>query len=368
MSWHGSVRCPPWEAKHLPPPWVYRSHQENRLVLSGYVWICLRVIWGKKTIFSMPQKLPEVNLWRKLSMSIPSFPGFCVDFPDFPPKNHPLTLDTAMSGWNKGGKRRKPGRRRCSSRTPPRPRKPLPLHAGRKMMNTQGPCPISTMGTIAGHPEPRGIPRTRDSTTSLLVWWFLFMFWWSVIFWMFHQFPNDPNWCILCGGGSTRSDLFGLPPSAPAASPTASPLPWETQVPQPQQSGTSFRSSRHQAREAAAHGSLHAVVNPSHAAGTGLQGQAPMGDMLQLGESKSLVIEWRKTPSQADHAHPCTEARLDVSAAGVVSPSARSSGAIARWSRTSSAREAWSNGQWARWARWPTRFGWFLWWWLINRV
>jgi len=94
-------------------------------------------------------------------------------------------------------------------------------------------------------------------------------------------------------GGSTRSDLFGLPPSAPAASPTASPLPWETQVPQPQQSGTSFRSSRHQAREAAAaHGSLHAVVNPSHAAGTGgLQGQAPMGDMLQLGESKSLVIE-----------------------------------------------------------------------------
>ena len=57
-------------------------------------------------------------------------------------------------------------------------------------------------------------------------------------------------------------------------------------MPQPQQSGTSFRSSRHQAREAAAvHGNLHAVVNPSHAAGTsGLQGQAPMGDMLQLGK------------------------------------------------------------------------------------
>ena len=109
------------------------------------------------------------------------------------------SLDTAMSGWNKGGKRRKPGRRRCSSRTPPRPRKPLPLHAGRKMMNPQGPCPISTMGTTAGHPEPQEIPRTRDSTTSLSVLWFLFMVWWSVVFWMFHQFPNDPKWCILCG-------------------------------------------------------------------------------------------------------------------------------------------------------------------------
>eukprot|EP00435_Cladocopium_sp_Y103_P057167 s79_g19.t1 len=87
-------------------------------------------------------------------------------------------------------------------------------------------------------------------------------------------------------GFNNKSDLFGLPPSAPVASPTASPLPWETQVPQQpqQQSGTSFRSSRHHAREAAqaAHGNLHAMVNPSHAAGTGgLQGQAPMGDMLQ---------------------------------------------------------------------------------------
>ena len=139
----------------------------------SFEWLWLNLFAGdlrEKTIFSMAQKLLEVNLWRKLSMSIPCFPGFCVDFPPQKP-----SLDTAMSGWNKGGKRRKPGRRRCSSRTPPRPRKPLPLHAGRKMMNPQGPCPISTMGTTAGHPEPQEIPRTRDSTTSLSVWWFLFM-------------------------------------------------------------------------------------------------------------------------------------------------------------------------------------------------
>jgi len=59
----------------------------------SFEWLCLNLFAGdlrEKTIFSMAQKLLEVNLWRKLSMSIPCFPGFCVDFP--PKKNHPLTL------------------------------------------------------------------------------------------------------------------------------------------------------------------------------------------------------------------------------------------------------------------------------------
>ena len=50
----------------------------------GFEWLCLNLFAGdlrEKTIFSMAQKLLEVNLWRKLSMSIPCFPGFCVDFP-----------------------------------------------------------------------------------------------------------------------------------------------------------------------------------------------------------------------------------------------------------------------------------------------
>ena len=70
-----------------------------------------------------------------------------------------------------------------------------------------------------------------------------------------------------------RSELFGLPPSAPTASPTASPVPWES-VPH-QTSGASFRSSRPQAVH-------HPPVNLA-AAGTGGLQQAPMGDMLQLG-------------------------------------------------------------------------------------
>lgn len=93
------------------------------------------------------------------------------------------------------------------------------------------------------------------------------------------------------GNLNQRSDLFGLPPTAPAASPTASPLPWEGQVQQvhpPQSSGTSFRSTRHPAQAAA--------PNPQMAAcnRSGLvQQQPPMGDMLQLGKDK---MTWKEEP------------------------------------------------------------------------
>ena len=82
------------------------------------------------------------------------------------------------------------------------------------------------------------------------------------------------------GNLNHRSDLFGLPPTAPAASPTTSPLPWEQQVHPPQSSGTSFRSTRHP--QAAANPQM-AACNRSGLVQQQQQQQPPMGDMLRLG-------------------------------------------------------------------------------------
>ena len=89
------------------------------------------------------------------------------------------------------------------------------------------------------------------------------------------------------GNLNHRSDLFGLPPTAPAASPTTSPLPWEQQVHPPQSSGTSFRSTRHP--QAAAANPQMAACNRS---GLVQQQQPPMGDMLRLGRQNW----WKEEP------------------------------------------------------------------------